>query len=98
MSNSYFVAEYVFTADRRHHEVRPGHRDFLAELQVAGRLVLAGPWADDRGSLLVLRAADEDEVREVLATDPYRAAGVLAEVRIRHWVPVLGSLAQQLAG
>ncbi|MER7842516.1 YciI family protein [Kitasatospora sp. NPDC096077] len=93
---AYYAVEYVFTPDKRHLPVRPAHRAFLTELQVAGSLVLSGPFTSDTGGLLVFRADDEAELRRLLDRDPYHEAAVLGGVRIEEWSPVLGYLAEHL--
>lgn len=72
---------------------RPAHLERLKALQAEGRLVLAGPHpaidspdpgdAGFSGSLIVAEFADLDEARAWADTDPYRAAGVYAEVAVK---------------
>ena len=79
------------TADR----VRPEHRAFLARLADSGDLVASGPWLDGAaGALLLLRAESAAAVEALLDTDPFRAAGVIAERAIREWDPVIGVFAR----
>ncbi len=66
-------------------EVRPTHREYLAELLAKGKLYATGPFVDNKGALLVYEAADEAEVRDLLANDPYGKAGVVNVVSIREW-------------
>jgi uncharacterized protein YciI len=83
-----FIVQWVFEEDAsRRLEVRPEHRDYLAEIYERGKLVTSGPFADDRGALLIYEADDEAEVRDLLAADPYSKAEV-GEFEIREWVPV----------
>ncbi|MFJ9690777.1 YciI family protein [Kitasatospora sp. NPDC101183] len=95
---AYYAVEYLFTPDKRHHEVRPAHREYLTDLQKAGSLVLSGPLTSDTGGLLIFQAADEAEIRELLAADPYAHAQVLADTRVQEWNPLLGYLAEHLKG
>lgn len=67
------VVELVFTDDPRRLAARPAHRERLNELRAAGTLLLAGPWADDSGALLVFDT-DEAGLAEILAADPYYTA------------------------
>jgi uncharacterized protein YciI len=64
---------------------RPVHREYLGTLVAAGKLWLSGPWADDTGALLIYEAENLAEAERLLEADPYRTAGVLANVRIREW-------------
>ncbi|MCC9310341.1 YciI family protein [Kitasatospora sp. RB6PN24] len=93
---AYYAVEYVFSPDKRHLRVRPTHREYLAGLAEAGRIVLCGPLTSDTGGLLIFRAEDEAEVRTMVDHDPYTTAGVLSRVRIEQWSPVLGYLAPRL--
>lgn len=74
-------------------KARPAHLERLQALQDAGRLVLAGPSpaidsedpgsAGFTGSLIVAEFADLEEARAWAESDPYVAAGVYAEVRVK---------------
>ncbi|MFG1626690.1 YciI family protein [Kribbella sp. NPDC049227] len=73
--------------DRRM-EVRPAHREYLTELKAAGKLVAAGPFADQTGALLVYDVADETELREILAKDPYTPANEYEIATLAEWQPL----------
>jgi uncharacterized protein len=70
--------------------VRPAHREYLATLVERGVLLVSGPYADQTGALLVYEVADEAELREVIAADPYTHAGVAKETRVHEWQTVMG--------
>jgi uncharacterized protein len=85
-----FVVQLRFDlaeTDRRM-EVRPAHRDYLTELKATGKLVAAGPFADQTGALLVYDVADETELREILAKDPYTPANVYEIATLAEWQPL----------
>ncbi|MEV0676790.1 YciI family protein [Actinosynnema sp. NPDC050436] len=71
--------------------VRPAHREYLATLVEQGRLLVSGPYADQSGAVLVYEVADEAELREVLAADPYAPAGVVTATRVHEWQTVMGT-------
>jgi uncharacterized protein YciI len=83
------VLELAFDDDERRLAARSAHRERLARLHAEGRLLIAGPWEDDSGALLVFRA-DEDGMREILAADPYYATPGVTVVSCRHWRPIVG--------
>ena len=85
-----FVVQLRFDTSEtdRRLEVRPAHRDYLAELKEAGKLVAAGPFADGTGALLVYDVADESELRDILAKDPYTPAGVYELATLAEWQPL----------
>lgn len=87
-----FMVELVFGVNRDERlAVRPAHRDYLARLVADGKLVAAGPWANDTGAVVIYDVTDRDELTRILDEDPYTPAGVVAETRIREWTPVLGA-------
>jgi uncharacterized protein YciI len=81
-----FVALLEFSEDEALRlRTRPAHREYLRSLFESGKLVMSGPWADETGAMLVYEAESLEAARELLEADPYRAAGVLADARIREW-------------
>lgn len=72
---------------------RPQHRpEHLARLQALareGRLVLAGPFADGSGSLIVLQADSLEATRAFVDADPYVRHGIFARVEVRPFTQVL---------
>ena len=83
----------------RRTSVRPAHLARLQQLQVEGRLLLAGPLpaidAEDpgpagfTGSLIVAEFADLAAAKAWADTDPYVAAGVYASVSVKPFRKVL---------
>ncbi len=63
--------------------VRAKHIARLAELRDAGVLVEAGSLGDMSASVLIVRARDEAEAREIAREDVYVSAGVWVEIRVR---------------
>jgi uncharacterized protein len=84
------VLELAFAHDERRLAARPAHRERLDRLHAEGRLVIAGPWDDDSGALLIFRT-DERGMREILAADPYYATPGVTVVSCRRWRPIVGS-------
>jgi uncharacterized protein YciI len=50
---------------------------------------MSGPWEDETGLLIVYEVGDMTEAERLLAEDPYRSAGVLANATIKEWRVVL---------
>jgi uncharacterized protein len=67
----------------------PAHRQRLAELHADGRLVMAGPWDDDSGALLVFRT-DRAGVDAIMAADPYYTTPGVTVAALRRWQPIAG--------
>jgi len=83
-----FAVQLRFTDTERRMAVRPAHREYLTALREAGKLVAAGPFADQAGALLVYDVADEAELREILAKDPYTPADVYEIAALNEWQPL----------
>ena len=82
--------ELAFNDDPRRLDARPAHRAHLARLHEQGVLVMAGPWADESGALLVFRA-DEAALDEIMSTDPYYSTPGVSVVAKRAWNPIVGA-------
>lgn len=81
-----FVALLEFTDNEPLRlETRPRHREYLQSLLDEGKLAMSGPWADDTGAMLIYETESLEAAQSLLEADPYRAAGVLADARIKEW-------------
>jgi uncharacterized protein YciI len=67
------------------HDVIASHAEHLRELDRQGKLVLAGPFADDPRGLLVLNCDDHREAEAVLDVDPLIVGGIRT-YRISTWL------------
>lgn len=85
-----YVVELDFDDDPRRLEARPAHRERLQALSSQGTLVLAGPWTDDAGAMLVFDLPSEAALREVMEQDPYYDTPGVTVRRIREWKPIAG--------
>lgn len=83
-----YVVQLTFKNNDRRLEVRPAHREYLRKLHADGRLVTAGPWDDETGAMLVYEVADEAELRQILAEDPYTPADVYDIALLKQWRPL----------
>jgi uncharacterized protein YciI len=63
------------------------HAAFMDDLFERGLIALGGPFLDDSGAMVVMRAADEDEARRLLEPDPWCTGGrdIQGIGRIRPW-------------
>lgn len=92
-----FAVEYTYeeNSDAVRDEHRPRHREWLRGLYDEGTLLLSGPFADGTGGLLIFSAADADRLADLLAVDPFNEVGVVANVRIKEWSPIIGPIAAE---
>jgi uncharacterized protein len=85
-----YVIELAFGDEPERLAARPAHRERLQRHHAAGELVIAGPYADDSGALLVFDVADETELGAVLDADPYYRTPGVTVVRRQEWTPIVG--------
>ncbi|WP_420174577.1 YciI family protein [Luteococcus sp. OSA5] len=94
---AHFAVTYTYTdAPEQLDEHRPNHRAYLATLVESGHLVASGPLLETSPAqaLLVFSAESVDQLRQMLAEDPFQQLGLVADARIVEWNPVLGILAR----
>ncbi|MEO3889099.1 YciI family protein [Nonomuraea sp. B5E05] len=84
-----YVLHLAFDGDPRRLAARPAHREHLRGLKEEGRLVTAGPWADDTGALHVYEVPGEEDLREILLRDPYTEVGGYEVVLLKEWTPIM---------
>ena len=63
--------------------LRQAHLERLKRLELEGKLVLAGPFADRSGSLIIIEADSIEEARAFIQKDPYVEQGVFEKVEVR---------------
>jgi uncharacterized protein len=64
-------------------KLRPAHLDNLRPLAERGRVVVAGPFTDGSGSLIVADFADEAAALAFAQGDPYVTGGVFERVEVK---------------
>src|SRR5271155_2042053 len=70
-------------------ELRPEHRQYMAQLDSQNKLWAAGPFADGTGALFIYEAPDRHAAEEILKADPYFTGEVLAVSKLIAWSPAL---------
>jgi uncharacterized protein YciI len=73
----------------RSQEHWPEHATFMDELASNRFIVLGGPLGDGDKTLLIVDAADENEIRSTLARDPWSKSGMLEVQSIQLWTVLL---------
>jgi len=82
-----FVVEADYGPDvaERRPPVRSTHLERSLRLRREGVIVEAGAFTDLSGSLLMIRAEDEQTVRDLIESDVYWSAGVWVGYRVREF-------------
>jgi uncharacterized protein YciI len=90
---THFLLEYRYADQEARAGARLDHLAYMAALNDAGTVVLAGPLADDAGGVVVLDVEDEAAARAVVDGDPYTGVGATTGHTLREWnviIPVQG--------
>jgi uncharacterized protein YciI len=61
------------------------HAAFIDQLVDGGFILMGGPFPDEGGSMLIINADDENEVRMKLKDDPWMKHGVLKLESVKRW-------------
>ena len=88
---STFAVTYSFSAEPDEvNQIRPSHREWLADRLSEGSLLASGPMVDRPAALLIFKAESIEQLNALLDQDPYEIAGVIGERTIEAWNPVFG--------
>lgn len=68
---------------------RPAHLDKMKSLSQAGKIVLAGPFKDGSGSLIIYNVATKTEAELIAKTDPYVMHRIFESYEIKLFEKVL---------
>jgi uncharacterized protein len=61
------------------------HAAFIDKLDAEGFILMGGPLVDEGGALLIVHAADEQEIREKTKNDPWYVNDILKFESIKRW-------------
>ena len=74
-----------FSKDTRQQPFWDEHAAFIDQLVDDGFILMGGPLVDEGGSLLIINAEDESEVKETLKNDPWMQHGILKLESVKRW-------------
>jgi len=74
-----------FSKDTRRQPFWDEHATFIDQLVADGLILMGGPLVDEGGSLLIVNAENESEVREKMKNDPWFTHGILKLESIKRW-------------
>ena len=61
---------------------RPAHLASLEPLSRKGRVIMAGPFTDQAGSLIIVETDSLEEAKRIAQDDPYTIHGVFERVEV----------------
>jgi uncharacterized protein YciI len=70
-------------------ELRPAHRQYMAQLDAENKLWAAGPFTNGAGALFIYEALDQHAAEAIREADPYYSGRVLANSELLAWSPAL---------
>jgi uncharacterized protein YciI len=65
-------------------KVRPAHLDYLDNLYKQNKVVMAGPFTDKKGGMVIYRAESPEEAKALAEADPVVAEGART-LELREW-------------
>jgi uncharacterized protein YciI len=68
---------------------RTAHLAGLEPLLRKGKIVLAGPFTDQSGSLIIIEADSLEEAQQIAQNDPYTVNGIFRRVEVHPFQQVL---------
>jgi uncharacterized protein len=74
-----------FSKDTREQPFWDEHAEFIDKLVDEGFIFMGGPLIDEGGSLLIVNAEDENEVREKMKYDPWYEQEILKLESVKRW-------------
>ncbi len=80
-----WVVELAWSDTKERLEGFPAHRRYLTDLHERSIVRMAGPLADNTGSVMVFDVATRDEVQRLLYAVPYHTTTGVTVASIREW-------------
>jgi uncharacterized protein YciI len=81
-----FANLITYVADEKKiQDVRPLHREYAQKLRAEGKIVIAGPFRDGAGALIIYEANSQDEAESLAINDPFFKCGAWASHEIHPW-------------
>jgi uncharacterized protein len=82
------MCHYVGDLDRVA-ELRPAHRQYMAQLDAENKLWAAGSFENGKGALFIYEAVDQHAAEAIRQADPYVTGRALTVSELTAWSPAL---------
>lgn len=80
----HYVALLTIIDQELNAKVRPAHLDYLDKLYKENKVVMAGPFTDKKGGMVIYRADSPEEALALAEADPVVAEGART-LELREW-------------
>lgn len=68
-------------------KVRPAHLDYIDKLHQEGKVLMAGPFTDKQGGMVIYKAGSFEEAKVLAEADPAVTEGART-LDLREWSPL----------
>jgi uncharacterized protein YciI len=68
-------------------KVRPAHLEYIHELFLKGQVMMAGPFTDKQGGMVIYKADSYEEAKRLAEADPVIVEGART-LELREWNPL----------
>jgi uncharacterized protein YciI len=82
-----FVATLNIVDQELNAKVRPSHLEYLNKLFLEGKVVMAGPFADKQGGMVIYKASSLEDAKAMAEADPVIVEGART-LELREWNPL----------
>lgn len=79
-----YVALLTIVDAELNQQVRPEHLNYVSELYNQGKVVMAGPFVDGQGGMVMYECETEAEAKQLAQADPVVAQGART-LELRAW-------------
>lgn len=79
-----YVAMLTIIDPELNAKVRPAHLDYLDRLYKENKVVMAGPFTDKKGGMVIYRAESFEEAQKLAEADPVIVEGART-LELREW-------------
>lgn len=82
-----YVAILTIVDQELNTKFRPAHLSYLNDLYKQGKVVMAGPFTDKRGGMVIYKAESPEDARLLAEADPVVKEGART-LELREWSPL----------
>lgn len=82
-----YVALLPIIDQEKNAELRPAHLEYINELYKQGKVVMAGPFTDKKGGMVMYKTDTPEEARLLAEADPVVVGGART-LELREWNPL----------
>lgn len=87
-----YVAILTIVDPELNAKLRPAHLEYINQLYLQDKVVMAGPFADQRGGMVIFRTDSPEEAKQMAEADPVVRGGART-LELREWKPLSFPLA-----